>query len=111
MPIVLRLCEEPDYEEAAALLNACYPERQERVEVWREADHQEPRRWLRRYKAITLIGQEIVGYGSAWHVIRSKYRMDLAVAPEWRRLGIGEMLLGWILAEVTAEGAHTLQAR
>jgi GNAT superfamily N-acetyltransferase len=53
----------------------------------------------------------IIGYGGWWQVRPGKFRMDLLVAPQWRRKGAGSGLLGYAAGRARKAGAATLQAR
>ena len=97
----VRLPRRSDSDAVAALFAAAYParvdelaRRDERVRRWVAAD-----------------GARVVGYGSFWPVRDHRFRMDLAVAPEHRRRGIGGRLLGLLAGAAQAAGATTLQAR
>lgn len=54
---------------------------------------------------------QVIGFGTWWHVRLAKFRMDLFVAPQSRRRGVGSRLLDHVLAEARTTGAATLQAR
>jgi GNAT superfamily N-acetyltransferase len=55
--------------------------------------------------------ERVIGYGAWWHVRLDKFRMDLLVAEEWRRQGVGSHLLSHVVSQARAAGAVTLQAR
>ncbi len=55
---------------------------------------------------VALIDGEIVGYAVVWHVLREAELGNLAVARKWRRLGLGQRLLDWALAEAGGRGAE-----
>lgn len=55
--------------------------------------------------------ERVIGYGSWWRVRLDKFRMDLLVAPQWRRQGVGTRLLSEVASRARAAGAVTLQAR
>ena len=55
--------------------------------------------------------ERVIGSGAWWHVRLDKFRIDLLVAPEWRRRGVGSRLLGHLVSRARAAGAATLQAR
>ena len=56
-------------------------------------------------------GGAVIGYGAWWQVRPGKFRMDLLVAPQWRRKGAGSGLLGYVAGRAREAGAATLQAR
>jgi GNAT superfamily N-acetyltransferase len=78
-----------------------YPERAHDL-AWRD---DLVRRW------VATDGARAVGYGSFWPVRDQRFRMDLTVAPEHRRRGIGGQLLDVLVGRTRAAGAATLQAR
>jgi len=97
----VRLSRRSDREAVAALLAAVYPGRAgEAAQLDDRA-----RRW------VAIDGARVVGYGSFWPVRDHRFRMDLAVAPEHQRRGIGGGLLGVLAGAAQAAGAATLQAR
>jgi len=64
-----------------------------------------------RYVALDHATRQVVGYGWFWWVRLQKYRLDLMVAPAWRRRGIGGRLLLQMLDDMARRGAATVQAR
>lgn len=62
---------------------------------------------------VALAGQEVVGYGGMWTVFDEAHITNIAVAPEWRRLGIGSMLLRELALRARAKGVNrmTLEVR
>jgi len=60
-----------------------------------------------------LIPQPIVGYGGLWQILDEGHICTLAVHPEWRRRGLGELLLVNLIDLATALDAAvaTLEAR
>jgi GNAT superfamily N-acetyltransferase len=95
-------------EAAAALFAATYPERADEPAGW---DAPSGPTGPRRYIAVTGAAERIVGYGGLWQVRPGKFRVDLVVAPDHRRCGIGSGLLDRLTAEARAVGAMTVQAR
>jgi ribosomal-protein-alanine N-acetyltransferase len=55
---------------------------------------------------VAVIDGEIVGYAVVWHVLGEAELGNLAVARSWRRLGLGQRLLDWVLAEASGRGAQ-----
>jgi GNAT superfamily N-acetyltransferase len=55
------------------------------------------------------VDDEAIGYGTAWRVHASKFRIDVIIAPEHRRHGYGSQLLEHVVAH--ADGASTVQVR
>ena len=97
----VRLPRRSDSAAVAALFAAAYPERVGEL----------ARRDERVRRRVAADGARVVGYGSFWPVRDRRFRMDLTVAPEQRRRGIGGRLLGLLAGAAQAAGAATLQAR
>ena len=55
--------------------------------------------------------ERIIGFAAWWHVRLDKFRMDLLVAPDSRRRGVGTLLLDHLVRQARLAGALTLQAR
>jgi GNAT superfamily N-acetyltransferase len=97
-----------DADAAAALVAAEWPHRASEAEQLRRGElDPEAKRWA----AADPLGGGPVAYAALWRVRGDRFRMDLLVAPEWRRRGIGEEMLRRVLAAAEGEGAATLQAR
>jgi GNAT superfamily N-acetyltransferase len=94
---------------AAALFAETHPERAYETARWDEPG--ESTMWLRRAVAVAGTPERVVGYGALWQVWRHKFRIDLAVAAEHRRCGIGGLLLDWLVDQAHTAGAATVQAR
>jgi GNAT superfamily N-acetyltransferase len=90
-----------DREVVAAMFAAAYPQRADDL-AWRDERVQ---RW------VATDDGRVVGYGSFWPVRDHRFRMDMAVAPELRRRGIGGQLLDVLVGRARAANATTLQAR
>ena len=58
-------------------------------------------------------GEAVVGYCAGWVIFDELHINNLAVAPEWRRRGVGAGLLVFVLGAAAAEGATraTLEVR
>jgi GNAT superfamily N-acetyltransferase len=96
------------HEAAAALFAAAHPERADEPAGWgAPGESAGPR----RYVAVTGAAERIAGYGGLWQVRPGKFRIDLVVAPDHRRCGIGSRLLDRLTSEAHAAGAATVQAR
>ncbi len=113
MPVHIQSLQYQDYPASVRLLNTACPERTETAEAWQRADEQgsETHRIPRRYAAVDTEEQTVLGYASIWPVRFPKFRMDLAVAAEKRRQGIGSLLFQSLLEDLEALGAATVQAR
>jgi len=55
--------------------------------------------------------EHVIGFGAWWRVGLDKFRMDLLVAQDARRQGVGTTLLGEVVSGAHGAGAATLQAR
>src|SRR5207253_1565943 len=53
----------------------------------------------------------VIGYGAIWPQREGRFRMDLIVAPAWRRQGVGDALLQRLMAALRAQNAAIVQAR
>jgi GNAT superfamily N-acetyltransferase len=88
------------------------PELGASASAWRQADeHADQQHRTSRYVAVDLTTRQVVAYGWFWWVRLQKYRLDLIVAPSWRRRGIGGRLLQRMLDDMARRGAATVQAR
>jgi len=105
---LVRTYEPSDADAAAALIAAEWPHRAAEGEQLRRGELQPD---AHRWAAADTLGGGLVAYAALWRVRGDRFRMDLVVAPEWQRCGIGGELLRRILAAAEAGGAATLQAR
>jgi GNAT superfamily N-acetyltransferase len=104
----IRAIQPHDYESAIALFAATYPDRAREVDSWAAAERLEA---ARRWVALADASEQVIGYGSIWHVRLDKFRLDLMIHPDWRRRGIGAQLLLHLVECARRVGAATLQAR
>ena len=112
MPVLVRPIAEADYAPVARLVAEAAPEQAAQVAGWRQADAQaDPARRTVRYLALYGEPPELVGYGAFWLVHGQHYRIDLLVAPAWRRRGVGGRLLSRLVDALVERGATSLQAR
>ena len=88
----VRLPRRSDSDAVAALFAAAYPERVGEL----------ARRDERVRRRVAADGARVVGYGSFWPGRDQRFRMDLTVAPEHRRRGIGGRLLGLLAGAAPA---------
>lgn len=54
---------------------------------------------------VAVIEGEVVGFVGMWHVLDEAHICTLAVAPKWRRRGLGELLVLAALERAVARGA------
>jgi mycothiol synthase len=93
---------------AAGLFSEAFPLRAKEVHTWREPPSASS---PRRYVARAGRSDQVIAYSAVWRFRRDGSRMDLVVAPDWRRRGVGAELLTELVREAAADGAITLQAR
>ncbi|MFL5382196.1 MAG: GNAT family N-acetyltransferase [Longimicrobiaceae bacterium] len=93
---------------AADLIAAEWPHRAGEAIPLREGDNLPN---APRWTAADPGSDEPRAYASLWRVAGDRFRMDLVVAPGWRRRGIGNRMLDTIVEAATSAGAATLQAR
>lgn len=97
-----------------ALILAAAPERSECVHDWpQNLGEPEGAGYIRRdYVAVDASDpHSVIGYGAMWPQGEGRFRMDLIVAPDRRRQGVGSALLQTLFAELQAQGATVVQAR
>ena len=112
MPVIVRSIADADYDSIARLVAEAAPEQAAQVAGWRQADAQAgPARRTVRYLALYGEPPQLVGYGAFWLVHGQHYRIDLLVAPAWRRRGVGGRLLGRLVDALVERGATSIQAR
>jgi ribosomal-protein-alanine N-acetyltransferase len=69
------------------------------------------RNLLRRDDAdlwVAVVEGAVVGYAVVWYVAREAELGNLAVAPEWRQLGLGGRLLDWSVTRARARGVERM---
>jgi len=81
-------------------------------EVGEEAQHPVPAGVIRRLVS-KRARQPVLGYGGFWLIVDEAHICTLAVHPEWRRRGLGELLLLHMVDHATALNAAvaTLEVR
>ncbi len=57
---------------------------------------------------VAVVGGVVVGYAVVWYVAREAELGNLAVAPGWRRLGLGGRLLDWSVARARERGTERI---
>jgi GNAT superfamily N-acetyltransferase len=93
---------------AAGLFCAAFPLRAKEVQTWREPPSPTmPRRWVARAGR----SEEVIAYSALWRLARDGCRMDLVVAPDWRRRGVGGALLADLEHAAVDDGMVCMQAR
>jgi GNAT superfamily N-acetyltransferase len=111
-PIIIRPIADPDYEPLAALAAPPGADPNARARAWRQVDARaDPQRRTARYVAVEQATRQLVGYVAFWWVRLQKYRLDLQIAPSWRRRGVGGRLMLRALDELALRGAASVQAR
>ena len=105
-----RLARDGDLTAAGALLAAAFPHRVHEPERWRIADGPNATtRWV--VDAPTTAPRPVAAYLSLWRVHGRQHRMDLVVAPEWHRRGLGAGLVDFLVEKARDADAASLQAR
>jgi ribosomal-protein-alanine N-acetyltransferase len=62
---------------------------------------------------VIRVGGQLVGYGGFWNVLDEAHISNIAIHPDYRRQGLGRILLTHLLEEATAKSATvaTLEVR
>jgi GNAT superfamily N-acetyltransferase len=106
-PAIIRAFDDADRAAAADLILAEWPHRADEAAPLRHGDYLPA---APRWTAEGASGRP-VAYASLWRVAGDRFRMDLVVAPEWRRQGIGSRMMETLLGAAATASAATLQAR
>jgi GNAT superfamily N-acetyltransferase len=93
---------------AAELFCDAFPLRAQEVDTWREPPSPTAaRRWVTRAGR----SDQVIAYSALWRFRSDGSRMDLVVAPDRRRRGVGSEVLAELVRAAAGDGARTLQAR
>ncbi|UCC72413.1 MAG: ribosomal protein S18-alanine N-acetyltransferase [Gemmatimonadota bacterium] len=57
---------------------------------------------------VAAIDGSVVGYAVVWYVLREAELGNLAVAPGWRRRGLGRRLLDWAVEQARERGTERI---
>lgn len=57
---------------------------------------------------VAQVGKRVVGYAVVWYLFREAELGNLAVAPGWRRRGLGTQLLDWALQKARERGTERI---
>jgi GNAT superfamily N-acetyltransferase len=105
---VIRAFDDADRAAAADLIAAEWPHRADEAVPLRQGDYLPG---AHRWTAADPADGSVRAYASLWRVVGDRFRMDLVVAPGWRRQGIGSRMMETLVGTAAASGAATLQAR
>ncbi len=89
-----------DLDEVMKIENACF------AVPWSRQSMQEELFSLMKYYYTALIDGKVAGYGGMWHVVTEGHITNIAVAPQYRRMGVGDAIVGKIMQ--TAEEKEML---
>lgn len=96
------------------LILSAAPERRECVEAWSQMPSEPDEEGFIRRDYVVVNANDptaVIGYGAIWPQREGRFRMDLIVAPGWRRQGIGSALFHHLLNELQDQKATIVQAR
>jgi ribosomal-protein-alanine N-acetyltransferase len=91
-----------DVEEVARLEKLCFSD------PWTKRCFQDELEHQFSIPLVVKISQKIVGYACLWHVDDQMEIANFAVSPEFRRKGIGRMLMQKVLSEAEKRGCTSL---
>ena len=107
-PAPIRAFDEADRAAAADLVAAEWPHRADEAAGLRHGGYLPA---ALRWTASGPTDDALRAYASLWRVDGDRFRMDLVVAPRWRRQGIGSRMMETLIDTAASAGAATLQAR
>jgi ribosomal-protein-alanine N-acetyltransferase len=102
--IRMRLMEEQDLEAVLALERTCFADPWVREAFLAEIGDAPPVRW-----PLVAMGVELAGYVVAWFIEDEAHLANLAVAPEFRRRGLGRRLVRAVLEEAARRGTRWIR--
>jgi ribosomal-protein-alanine N-acetyltransferase len=91
-----------DVEEVARLEKLCFSD------PWTKRCFQDELEHQFSIPLVVKTGQKIVGYACLWHVNDQMEIANFAVSPEFRKKGIGRMLMQKVLSEAIKKGCASL---
>jgi ribosomal-protein-alanine N-acetyltransferase len=91
-----------DVEEVARLEKLCFSD------PWTKRCFQDELEHQFSIPLVVKTGQKIVGYACLWHVDDQMEIANFAVSPEFRKKGIGRMLMQKVLSEAIKKGCASL---
>ena len=96
-----------DADKMAQLEAECFPRPWGREDFWREATSEHS------CYVVALIGEEIIGYAGSWISFAEAQIINIALAPEYRGMGLSRPLMQAMIALVKRRGvtAMTLEVR
>jgi len=107
-PAIIRPFDDSDRAAAAELIAAEWPHRADEAAPLRDGDDFPG---APRWTAADPATGAVRAYASLWRVAGDRFRLDLVVAPEWRRQGIGSRMMEMLVESASSSGAATVQAR
>jgi ribosomal-protein-alanine N-acetyltransferase len=105
--LILEPIREKDLQQVMAIETACFSSPWSRSSFLFELQSKDSCCILAR------LGNKVVGYGIGWFVLDELHIINIAVRSDWRRRGIGNKLLKFILSKAEAKGCRraTLELR
>lgn len=104
VPIRLRLMQERDLEAVLELERVCFTDPWVREAFLAEIEDAPHIRW-----PVVAVGSALAGYVIAWFIEDETHLANLAVAPAFRRRGLGRRLVRAVLSEAARRGARWIR--
>lgn len=98
---VLKYTDE-DFDALYSIEKKCFPD------YWSEEGMKNELSQPKAYYCVAKVGDFTVGYAGFWLIADEAEIMKVAVDPQYRKKGIGNLLLNWILEEAGKMGAKSV---
>lgn len=96
--VTIQRMSENDVEEVAQVESRCFSD------PWSKKNFQEELRHRFSIPLVVKSGAKVVGYTCLWHIFEQMEIANFAVSPEFRRKGIGRMVMDGVLSEAKRRG-------
>ena len=100
----LRRLEKADVPQVSFLEQACFSVPWSQASLYQDIVNND----LSRYHGMFDDKGTLIAYMGYWKVLEQAHVTNVAVAPAWRRRGVGKRLFGYVLQKAAQEGVESL---
>lgn len=100
--ITIQRMSEDDVEEVARLERLCFSD------PWSKTSFEEELKHQFSIPLVVRSGTKVIGYACLWHIDDQMEIANFAISPEFRKKGIGRMMMERVLAEAKKRGCTSV---